>query len=136
MKPIEESIITKAPAKNVWKAWIDLYQMKTGGKFKDGFSGHIIERGRKVPFKITDVIKGEGFTTIWSSFLVKMIFKYQVKQQAKGSLITCEVKFGGPFGWIAKIFLKGKVRTNLANSLEQFANQLDMSQKKVQIRTF
>ena len=139
MKPIQESMITKAPAKKVWKAWSDMYQMKTGvGKkgFKEGHKGHVIEKGRKVPFVIVDVKKGEGFTTVWRSFLVRMKFRYEVKQQAKGSLITCSVRFGGLFGWVARFFLRNKVRKNLAKSLEQFANQLDMSQKKVQIRTF
>ena len=52
MKPIEESIITKAPAKIVWKSWVDMYQMKSGNKngFREGYTGHIIEKGRKVPY--------------------------------------------------------------------------------------
>ena len=138
MKPLQESIITKAPAKKVWKAWVDMYQTKSGGKatFKEGYKGHVIERGRKVPYKLIDIKKGEGFTTVWRSFFVKMIFRYEVKQQAKGSLITTKVKFGGLFGWIARFFLRSKMRKNLAKSLEQFASQLDMSQQKVQMRKF
>lgn len=137
MKPIEESITTKAPAKKVWQAWTDMYQWKasSGKSLKEGFTGHIVERGRKVPFKVIDIKKGEGFTTIWSSFLVKMIFRYEVKQQPRGSLITCSVRFGGIFGLIARFFLKKKVRKNLSASLQQFAEQLDM-REKVQIRGF
>ena len=138
MKPIEESIVTKAPAKTVWKAWVDMYQMKSGNinAFKEGFKGHVIEKGRKVPFQLVDIKKGEEFTTIWKSFFVKMIFRYEVRQQSKGSLITTSVRFGGMFGWVARFFLRSKMRKNLANSLEQFASQLDMSQRKVQIRSF
>jgi hypothetical protein len=139
MKPIKASATTKAPAKKVWQAWMDMYQWKaTSGKgsFKEGFTGHITEKGRKVPFKVKDVKKGEGFTTVWSSFLVKMIFRYEVKQETKGSLITCTVRFGGIFGFIARLFLKNKVRKNLSASLEQFAEQLDMSSQKVQIRGY
>lgn len=138
MKAIQESIVTKAPAKKVWKAWVDMYQTKSVGKasFKEGFKGHVVERGKKVPYKLVNIVKGEGFTTVWRSPFVKMIFRYEVKQQAKGSLITASVKFGGLFGWVAKIFLKSKMRKNLAKSLEQFASQLDMTQTKVQIRKF
>ena len=138
MKPLEESVVTKAPAKKVWKAWSEMYQTKSMGKnaFKEGHKGHIVERGRKVPFKIVDIKKGEGFTTIWRSFLVKMIFRYEVKQQSKGSLITCTVRFGGLLGWIARLFLKKKVKKNLAASLKQFAEQLNMSQRKVSMRAF
>jgi hypothetical protein len=137
MKPIQESALTKAPAKRVWQAWTDMYQWKANakGSFKDGFSGNITENGRKVPYKIIDIKKGEGFTTIWKSIFVKMVFRYEVKQQSKGSLITCAVRFGGLFGWIAALFLKSKVRKNLSASLEQFAGQLDLTQKG-QIRGF
>ena len=108
MKPLQESIITKAPAKKVWKAWVDMYQTKSGGKanFKEGYKGYGIERGKKVFYKLVDIKKGEGFTTIWKSFFVKMIFRYEVKQQPKGSLITTTVKFGGLCGWVAKFFLR------------------------------
>lgn len=138
MKAIEESIVTKAPAKKVWQAWVDMYQMKSGGKalFKEGYNGYVKEKGKKVAFKLVDITKGESFSTIWKSFFVKMVFRYEVKQQAKGSLITTSVKFGGMFGWIARIFLKTKMKKNLASSLEQFASQLNMSQQKVQIRNF
>lgn len=138
MKPIEESIVTKAPAKVVWKAWVDMYQMKSGNKnaFRDGFSGHVIEKGRKVPFKMIEIKKGESFSTVWKSLFVKMIFRYEVKQQSKGSLITTSVSFGGLFGWVARFFLRSKMRKNLAHSLEQFASQLDMTQRKVPIRGF
>lgn len=138
MKPIEESIVTKAPAKKVWQAWVDMYQTKSVGKanFKEGFKGHVIERGRKVPYKLINIVKGESFSTVWSSLFVKMIFRYEVKQQAKGSLISASVKFGGLFGWVAKFFLRSKMRKNLSKSLEQFASQLDMTQKKTQIKMF
>jgi hypothetical protein len=138
MKPIEESMVTKAPAKRVWKAWVDMYVARSGGKaiFKDGYKGYVIEQGRKVPFQLVDIVKGEGFTTIWKSFFVKMIFRYEVKQQAKGSLITASVKFGGSFGWVARFFLKSKMRKNLSKSLEQFVSQSDMTQPKIQIRGF
>ena len=112
--------------------------MKSGSKngFKEGVTGHVIERGRKVPYKIIDIKKGEEFTTVWKSIFVKMVFRYEVKQQSKGSLITAGVNFGGIFGWIARLFLRSKMRKNLAASLEQFASQLDMSQKKVTIRGY
>lgn len=138
MKPIQESITTKAPAKIVWKAWVDMYQAKTGGKpiFKEGYKGFIVEGGRKVSFVLKDIIKGQSFTTVWKSPFVRTKFSYEVKQISKGSLITTTVRFGGLFGWISRLFLKSKIKKNLSKSLEQFASQLDMSQQATKMRKF
>jgi hypothetical protein len=140
MKSIEESVETKAPTKRVWKAWSDMYHWKAAGgskSFQKGFKGYSLQRGgKKVPFRVTNVKKGEAFTTVWKSFLVKMIFRYELKRMPKGSLITCRVKFGGFLGWAARFFLVSKVRKNLSESLNQFAEQLDLSQRQGRMKSF
>lgn len=137
---LEESVETKAPAKKVWQAWSDMYHWKAaGGKrsFYKGKTGYSLGRGgKKVPFEVTDVKKGEEFTTVWKSFLVKMVFRYELKKLPKGALIKCSVRFGGLFGWIAQFFLRKKIRKNLKDSLNQFADQLNMSQKFGKMKRF
>ena len=65
---LEESITTKAPVKKVWQAWSDMYHWNQG--MKTGKKGYVMKKaGQKVPFYVTDVKKGEEFTTIWKSFL-------------------------------------------------------------------
>lgn len=136
MKPIKVEVFTKAQAKRVYQAWSDMYQSKTGGNFKEGYKGYITEMGKKMPFEIKKVDKNEGFTIVWSSFFVKIIFHYAVKQEDKGSTISCQVKFGGLFGWVGSLFLKKKMKKNLTEMLTAFAEQMNMFQKGSHIRTF
>lgn len=129
---LEESVITKAPAKKVWQAWSDMYRWNQG--MKSGKKGYVMKQtGHKVPFYIVDVKKGEEFTTIWKSFLVKMYFRYMVSPKSKGSLIRCRVKFGGAMGWAAQFFLRSKVKKNLSETLYRFAEQLDLGEKKKKV---
>ena len=132
---VEESIITKASPKKVWQAWSEIYHWKKG--IKSGGKGYVMKRGgQKVPFYITNVKKGESFTTIWKSFLVKMYFHYKVLPRSKGAVIKCRVNFGGILGWASQIFLRSKVKKNLSETLNQFANQLDLGQKQKKMRRF
>jgi hypothetical protein len=135
---IYESVETLAPSKKVWKAWAEMYHWKSATKNSKGFSGSTFnESGKKVPFKVVKIEKGKEFTTIFRSFLVTMKFKYELKGlEKKGSLIKCSVKFGGLLGWIAKFFLRKKIKKNLSESLGQFAEQMDMMQNRGKIRSF
>lgn len=135
MKPIKVEVFSKAPAKRVYQAWSEMYQAKTGGNFKEGYKGNITEMGKKMPFEIKQVKKNDSFTIVWRSFLVRIIFTYAVKQEHKGSTISCKVRFGGPFGWVGRIFLKNKMRKNLEDMLSSFAEQMNMMQKGQKIRT-
>ncbi len=135
MKPIKVEVFTKAPAKRVYQAWSDMYQSKTGGNFKEGYKGNIMEMGKKMPFEVRKVKKNESFTIVWRSFLAKIIFTYMVEKAHKGSTISCAIRFGGPFGWVGRIFLKNKMKKNLRQMLFSFAEQMDMMQKGQKIRT-
>ncbi|MFA5250034.1 MAG: hypothetical protein WC371_01325 [Parachlamydiales bacterium] len=136
MQPIKVEVFTKAPAKRVYQAWVEMYQAKTSGNFKEGYKGYITEMGRKMPFEIKEVKKNEGFTIIWSSFVVRIIFKYAVEQAEKGSKISCRVRFGGLFGFAVRLFLKKKMIKNLTEMLSSFADQLSLVQKGARIRSF
>lgn len=132
MATLEESVITSAAPKKVWRAWSEMYHWKTLKSKKNGVKeGFIIEKnGKRVPFKIIDIKKFEHFTTIWKSLFVKMKFKYEVKSRTKGSIISCKVYFAGIFGWATSIFLKKKIKKDLVKSLSTFADQLDMSKNQ------
>ena len=135
MQPVKVEVFTKAPAKKVYQAWSEMYQTKTGGNFKEGYKGFISEMGKKMPFEIKKVQKGEGFTIVWRSFLVRIVFCYAVKQADKGSNISCKVRFGGPFGWVGSVFLRKKMRKNLTEMLFSFADQMNMYHKGPRMRT-
>ena len=91
MAKLTVSVITKASSKKVWEAWLNMHQSASSkGKknFKEGYSDQLIENGKKISYKIIDVKKGEGFTTVWNSPFIKMHFRYEVQQEKKQGLIT------------------------------------------------
>jgi hypothetical protein len=128
MAYIEESIETKTAAKRIWQAFVETYKRKGQTGFKEGSKGYVSSQGKSLPFEIIDIKKGESFTTLWKSLLVKFYFIYSVEELDKGSRITCHVKVKGPLGFLVAPFLKKKMRKNVRQFLEEFAFQLEQSQ--------
>jgi hypothetical protein len=134
---LKENIKTKVAPKKVWKAWADTYNWsnkkdhissKQKG-FKSGKKGTVVDSsGRKAGYKIINIEPGKSFTMVWGSIILRMYFCYKVIPQPKGSIISCNVRFGGILVFPVSFFLRKKIRKNLKDSLHQFANQLEMSQ--------
>lgn len=131
MSYIEESIETRASSKRIWQAFSEAYKRKGQTGFKEGSKGYVSSQGKSLPFEIIDVKKGEAFTTLWKSWLVKFYFIYSVEEMEKGSRISCHVKVKGPMGFLVAPFLKKKLRKNVKQFLEDFTFQLEQSQHGV-----
>ena len=127
MHKIEEKIETKAAPKKVWRAWADHWKHAGHGPFREGLSGAVIQRGRKAPFRISNVTPNKSFQVNWHAFLMCMVFTYDVKPKDKrGSIVRCRVDFRGFLGGPIGLFLKSKLKKSVRESLTQFVSQLEM----------
>ncbi len=142
MKPLRETLKTKVPPKKVWRMWADTYNMNKTDRasskqkgFKEGRVGHVRDgKGRKAKYRITKLVQGKSFTMVWGSIALRMYFTYSVSPDGRGSNVSCKVKFGGLFVFPLCFFLRGKVRKNLADSLHQFVQRLEMQQQRPQMK--
>jgi len=135
MKAIVEQVKTKAPAKKVWRAWADMYNMsskkdKSSSKekgFKEGHKGYVVDKGgKKATYEITQLEPGKSFTMSWGNIFLRMFFHYSVQEEPKGSTISCRVTFRGIFAFPGALFIRKKIKTNLIEMLHRFAQQVEM----------
>ncbi len=127
MHKIEESIETRVAPKKVWRAWVEHWKRAGKGTFKEGLQGFVIQKGRKAPFKISNIVPNKSFQVNWHAFLMCMIFTYSVDPKVKrGSKIRCEVNFRGFLAGPVGLFLKKRLKKSVGESLEQFVSQLEM----------
>jgi hypothetical protein len=115
-------------SKAVWNMWTKMNNWPSDEKvdvFTSDKKMHVIdEKNKRSTFKIEDVIKGKSFKMVWYSFLMDMIFFYEVKDDEKDCIVTCRVNLRGFFSLPIRYFLKRKIQKHLSFSLREFANKL------------
>ena len=138
MVKVTQTIKTKANPKKVWKAWMDMYKWNNKNRsssaekgLKEGGKGVIIQDGKKASYSITHVYSGKSFKMKWGNIFVRFTFHYLIDPLPKGSSITCNVYFGGMFGFLSSLFIKKKIKKNLVESLNTFVEQLELSQMQM-----
>lgn len=117
---------TRLPATVIWAAWLKsheasgLSQMHSGKKGVSKGAGH---SGFK--YQIQEVIDGKSFSILWKSFLVRLVFTYQVEPLSKGSEISCSVTIRGLLSKPVQWFLGNKIQKNLKAALHSLVRQLE-----------
>lgn len=114
---MQEVAETRVPPEVVWKAWDRAHslaenhgQIKTQGKFK---------------YKIFDVRKGEGFSILWKTLFVRLIFTYGLQPLYSGSQISYRVEVKGPFAWFVRWMIGAKVKKDIQMVLKTMVDQLE-----------
>jgi len=76
-------------------------------------------------YQIQEVIDGKSFSILWKSFLVRLVFTYQVEPLSKGSEISCSVTIRGLLSKPVQWFLGNKIQKNLKAALHSLVRQLE-----------
>ncbi len=109
---MEEMIEARVQPELVWALW---EKKIAEGDSKQG----------KIRYKILEVRKGEGFSILWKTLFVRMIFNHSVKKAPKGAFISYRVEIKGLFAWPIRWLLKHKIRENLNLVLKSVAKDLE-----------
>ncbi len=121
---IQAEIQTKASPESVWQAWERAHRMEEG--FHPGQTGTLRAGSKKgFSYRILDVQKGKGFSILWKTFFVRLVFSHAVAPCERGSRISYSVDIRGLFAWPMRWFLSEKIRKNLELVLKSLAAQLD-----------
>lgn len=121
---IQSVIQTKVCPEKVWEAWSNAHSMDEG--FAAGQKGSLKTSGNsKFAYRILDVRKGEGFTILWKSLFVRLIFSHSVAPKNRGAEITYSVQIKGFFAWPVRFFLGEKIRQNLQSVLKCLVYNLE-----------
>ncbi len=112
---MEESIETSVSAQKVWQMWEKAHNnLEVGQKGKTQFK-----------YQILDIKKGEGFSILWKTLFVRLIFSHSVIPTDRGSKITYQVKIKGLFAWPVRFFIGEKVRKNISSVLKSIVRELE-----------
>ena len=115
---------TRVSPDKVWQFWVKAHAVHGQGFLESGAKGHM-QGKKKVSYQIIDVIPGRSFSILWKAFLVRLIFCHTVTPTQTGSEIRYDFWIEGPFAWVARLFLMGKIRANLSLVLKAFVRQLE-----------
>ncbi|MEX0961837.1 MAG: hypothetical protein WDZ28_03155 [Simkaniaceae bacterium] len=126
---IEESILSRAKPKKVWRLWQESHQWdRKQGSFKVGQTGHAYSDKRKgSAFKIVSIEKNVSFTLEWRAPLVKIYMSHRVEPHERGSKIIYTFNLKGGLSYILRPFLKKKIRKHLKQALNEFVAVLEGS---------
>jgi len=107
---MEEMIETSAAPAKVWAAW------ERG-----------LERGKEgnLRYKVIEIRKGEGFSILWKTLFVRLIFSHSVKPTKRGSEIQYKVQIKGFFAPLVRLFLGAKIKKNLSHVLKSIVRELE-----------
>ncbi len=117
---MEESIEAKVSPSQVWEAWERAHAKHSEKKIEEGQKGKA-----KFRYKIFDVKKGEGFSILWKSLFVRLVFHHRVVPTKNGSLIAYRVQIKGPFAWPLRYLIGEKIRRNLSSVLKAIVKELE-----------
>jgi hypothetical protein len=109
---MEERLVTRIEPAKVWAFW--------ERKIQSGANGDTPFR-----YQIFDIKKGEGFSILWKSLFVHLIFTHSVKPVSLGSEICYGVRVKGFFGLPIRWFLKKRLQANLSVVLKSVVQQLE-----------
>jgi len=124
---MEEKIITRVPAEQVWKAWEEAHETHGNGALNVGKKGRSsTQNGKGFVYEIHDVVKGKSFSLIWKTLFVRLIFSHQVTPIHRGSEICYSISIKGPFAWPVRWLLGGKIRSNVRQVLKTMVARLEI----------
>ncbi len=109
---MEETIEAPVQPEAVWAAW---EKKVAEGDSKLG----------KIRYKVLEVRPGEGFSLLWKTLFVRMIFSHSVKKAPRGSFISYRVEIKGLFALPIRWLLKDKIKENLSLVLKSVAKDLE-----------
>lgn len=111
---MQENIETRVPPEIVWQAW---ERFQEGQKGKQG----------SYKYKILDVEPGKGFSILWKSLFVRMLFIHRVEPLFEGSRISYQIQIKGLFSPIVRFFMGAKIRKSVSFLLKSFVKQLEQN---------
>lgn len=109
---MEEMIEARVSPADVWDLWEK--KLEQGQKEKGKFR-----------YKVLEIKKGEGFSILWKTLFVRLIFSHTVKPIARGSEICYKVQIKGLFAWPVRWMLGGKIKKNLGLVLNAVVRDLE-----------
>lgn len=113
---------TRLDPKIVWRAWTQAHKTE----LKNGAIGHVQPEGKKgVSYEIAGVVPGVSFSTVWKSFLVRLVFEHTVRPLDIGSEVRYGFRIEGPLAWILRPLLRNKIGLHVKNALHTFIQQLE-----------
>ena len=122
---IEVSYRNRAPSKKVWKAWIS-QNPNLKKRQKNQYFVYQSDK-KKIAYCISDIVLGKSFSTVWRTApFLHFIFRYQVNEAGRVSLITFSARLKGFYAPLVQLFLKKNVRKKLEGSLKTFVDQIEM----------
>lgn len=107
---MEEMIEARVAPAVVWAAWEKGLEQK---------------EKEKIRYKVLEIKRGEGFSLLWKTMFVRLIFSHSVKPTERGSEIRYRVQIKGLFAWPVRWLLGQKIKSNLALVLKAVVRELE-----------